>query len=98
MNLFTKQKQTHRHKKQTYRKQTYGYQRGKGEERGINQEFGINIYTLLYTKQITNKDLLCSTGNYTQYLVITFKEKESEKYSVTESLFCTPEANTTLLT
>ena len=26
MNLFTKQKQTHRH-----RKQTYGYQRGKGE-------------------------------------------------------------------
>ena len=25
MNLFTKQKQTHRH-----RKQTYGYQRGKG--------------------------------------------------------------------
>ena len=28
MNLFTKQKQTHRH-----RKQTYGYQRGKGGER-----------------------------------------------------------------
>ena len=29
MNLFTKQKQTHRH-----RKQTYGYQRGKGVEEG----------------------------------------------------------------
>ena len=28
MNLFTKQKYTHRH-----RKQTYGYQRGKGVER-----------------------------------------------------------------
>ena len=27
MNFFTKQKQTHRHKKQTY-----GYQRGRGEE------------------------------------------------------------------
>ena len=38
MNLFTKQ--THR-----LRKQTYGYQRG-----GINWEFGIDIYTLLYLK------------------------------------------------
>ena len=42
MNLFTKQKQIHRH-----RKQIYGYQRGSGE---INQEFGINIYTLLIYK------------------------------------------------
>ena len=24
----------------------------------INEEFGINIYTLLYIKQITSKDLL----------------------------------------
>ena len=30
MNLFTKQKQTHRH-----RKQTYGYQRGKGERNNL---------------------------------------------------------------
>ena len=37
MNLFTKQKQSHRH-----RKQTYGYQRGKGDG-GINQDFGIKI-------------------------------------------------------
>ena len=44
MNLFTKQKQTHR-----LRKQTYGYQRGKPGG-GINWEFGIDIYTLLYTK------------------------------------------------
>ena len=43
MNLFTKQKQTHRH-----RKQTYGYQRETGG--GINWEFGIDIYTLLYIK------------------------------------------------
>ena len=28
-------------------------------------------YTLLYVKQVTNKDLLYSTGNYTQYFVIT---------------------------
>ena len=32
-------------------------------ERGINQELGINIYTLLYIRQITNKGLLYSTGN-----------------------------------
>ena len=58
MNLFTKHKQTHRH-----RKQTYGYQRGK-EVGGINLEFGINRHTLLYIKQINNKDLLYSTGNH----------------------------------
>ena len=46
---------------------------------GINWEFGINRYTLLYIKQIDNKDLLYSTGNYIQYLVITYNGKESEK-------------------
>ena len=34
---------------------------------GVNQEFRSNIYTLLCIKQITNKDLLYSTGNHTQY-------------------------------
>ena len=43
----------------------------KGKGGGINQEFGINIYTLLYTKQI-NKDLLYSTGNSTQDFVVTY--------------------------
>ena len=54
MNLFTKQKQSHRCKKQTY-----GYQ---GEKGGINWEIGIDIHILLYIKQITNKDILYSTG------------------------------------
>ena len=40
VNLFTKQKQTYRH-----RKQSYGYQRGRVGG-GINKEFGINIDTL----------------------------------------------------
>ena len=31
------------------------------------------MYTVLYIKQITNKDLLYSTRNYTQYFVITYK-------------------------
>ena len=50
--------------------------KGKGGG-GINQEFGINTYTLLYIKQITNNDLLQSTGNYTQYLIITYNGKKN---------------------
>ena len=36
---------------------------------GINWEIGTDIYTLLYIKQIINKDLLYSTGNSAQYPV-----------------------------
>ena len=39
----------------------------------------VGIGTLLYVKQIINKDLLYSTGNYTQYSVINCMGKESEK-------------------
>ena len=74
MNLLIKQKQTHR-----LQNETYSYQRGKVGKGEINQEFGVNIYTLLYIKQITNKDLLYSTGNSTQYSVMTYMGKESEK-------------------
>ena len=70
MDLFIKQ--THRQIK------VYGYQR---EEQGweINQQFGINIYTLLQMSQKSNKDPLFSTGNHIQHLVTTYNEKESEK-------------------
>ena len=43
--------------------------RGKG--RGEDWEFGIDMNTLLYLKQITNKDPLYSTGNSIEYSVIT---------------------------
>ena len=46
---------------------------------GINKEFGISKYKLLHMKQIDNKVLLYSTGNYIQYLVIKYNGKESEK-------------------
>ena len=67
----------------------------------INWKIGIHIYTLLYIKQITNKDLLYSTGNSTQYSVMAYMENESEKewihvYVITDSLCYTPETNTTL--
>ena len=68
MKLFTNQKQTHRH-----RRQTYGYQREKGGREGINEEYGINIHAPLNIKQENNKDLLYSTGNYTQNLIIDRK-------------------------
>ena len=71
MILFTKQKQTLRHIKQIK-----DYQRPRG---GINQEFGINVYTLLYIKQVNNKGLLYSTVNSTQHFVITYKGRESKK-------------------
>ena len=38
---------------------------GSGEG-GINQEFGISRYTLLYIKQMNDKVLLYGTGNYIQ--------------------------------
>ena len=41
------------------------------EEEKIGQ-----IHTTVY--KINNKDLLCSTGNYIQYIVITYNGKESE--------------------
>ena len=46
---------------------------------GKNWEIWIDIYTLIYTKQIINNDLLYSTGNFTQYSVIAYMGKESIK-------------------
>ena len=41
--------------------------RGEGWGGGIVSECGTDMYTLLYLKWITNKDLLYSTGNSAQY-------------------------------
>ena len=55
-----------------------------GREKLRNKDFrlietGIDIYTLLYTKWITNKDSLYSTENSTQYSVMTYMGKKSKK-------------------
>ena len=71
MILFTKQKQTDKENKLMV---TKWESRG-----GISEKFEISRYKLLYVKQINNKDLLCSIGNYTQYLAIIYNGKESEK-------------------
>ena len=44
-----------------------------------------HMHTTIY--KITNKDLLYSTGNYTQYIVITCKGKESEKEYVSVYIY-----------
>ena len=44
--------------------------RGKAEG-AIDWEFGMDMYTLIYLKWTTNKDLLYSTGNSAQFSVIT---------------------------
>ena len=67
MNLFTKQKQT------------TDFENKPIVTKGETWQGGINIHTLLYIKQITNNDLLYSTGNSTQYSVITYMGKEPEK-------------------
>ena len=57
MNRFARQKYKHR-----CGEQTYGHQGGKagdgGGAGGMNWEIGIDMYTLICIKQITNKNLL----------------------------------------
>ena len=42
---------------------------------GVNWKTEIDIYTLLYIKYITNKDLLYTTGNSTQRSVMAYMGK-----------------------
>ena len=48
-----------------------------GRREGLVREFGIDMYTLLYFKRITNKDLLYSTGNSAQCYVAAWMGGES---------------------
>ena len=45
---------------------------------GRDREFGINMYTLLYLKWITNKVRLCNTGNSVQCYVAAWVGVELE--------------------
>ena len=73
MNLFTIQKQTYRYQNKLM------LTKGETLWGGINQELGMNTHTLLYIRYKTNKDLVYSTGNSTQYSVISNMRKESKK-------------------
>ena len=86
MNLFAKQKQTHR-----CRKQIYGYQGGK---LGGETETRIDIYTVLYIKYITNKNPLYSRGNYSVLCNDIYGNRMG--ICITDLLCCTVETSTTL--
>ena len=59
-----------------HREQIRGSRRRVGGDR---QEFGTSRCKLLYIKWMNNKVLLYSTGNYTQYPIISLHGKEYEK-------------------
>ena len=60
--------------------QTCGCQRvGGAGGGGKDWEFEISSHKLVYTEWITDKVLLCSTGNYIQYLVIKCNGEECDK-------------------
>ena len=51
-----------------------------GKEKGeINWEIGIDMCTLLYIKEITNKDTLYSIENSTQYSIVAYFGKKNLK-------------------
>ena len=87
--LTYKQKQTHRHGKQTY-----GHQRGKVGGRDKLGVWDWHVYTAIF-KIDNQQGPTYSTGNYIQYLIITYNGKESKTEYMhiykTESLCCTPE-------
>ena len=66
MKFLTKQKETHGFRGQSY---GWGWAIGGWLCKGIVREFGIGMFTLLYFKLITNKDLLYSTWNSAQCYV-----------------------------
>ena len=95
--LLTKEKETHR-----LREWTYGCRVGWGRE-GTVREFGMIMYTLLYSKWPTNKDILYSTGNSAQSYVAAWEgggpwRRVDTWICMAESLCCSSETITTLLT
>lgn len=67
---------------------------------GINWETWVDIYTLPYIKEVTNKDLWYSTRSSIQYSVIAYMGVEYKKSGyllcITDSLCYTAETNATL--
>ena len=78
MNIFTKQKQTHR-----LQVWIYGYPGlGVGSGEGIVREFRISMYTLLYLKWTTHNDPLYSTGSSAPCYMAAWMGGESRGESI----------------
>ena len=54
----------------------------------MNWEIGIDIYTLLYIKQITDENLLDSMGNSSQCSVATSMGRKSKKWMCVYMCVC----------
>ena len=69
--------------------------------KGIVKEFGVGMYTRLYLKWITNKDLLYSKGSLLNVMWQPAGEgvlgRMDTCVCLAESLLCSPETITTLL-
>ena len=93
-NLKRNEKNLQKRKRLTDSKQT---QRLQGE--GMVREFGKVMYTVLYLKRITNKDLLYSTWNSVQCYMPAWMGAAfgGARICVAESLHCLPETIITLL-
>ena len=61
---------------QTWRINLWLQELGRRREEGIVREFGMDRYTLLYLKSVTNKDLLYSPGNSAQCHVAAWMGEE----------------------
>lgn len=63
-------------------------------------EMGRHLAQTLVSQEKAYKDLQDSTGNSTQYFVMTYMGKHLRKVAIciciTDLLYCTPESNTTL--
>ena len=73
---------------------------GEGWEEGIVREFGIDMYTLLYFKWITNKDLLYSTEDSMLHDSLDGRgvwERIDTCICIAQSLCYSPETITALL-
>ena len=70
INLFTKEKQTHRFKEWAYgcQEEEWG--------KGLVRECGMDVYTLLYLKKDDQQDLLQSRGNSGQCYVVAWMGRE----------------------
>ena len=69
-NELTKQKETRKLREWTYSC------KGEGWGEGIARGFGMNMYTLLYLRWVTNKDLLSSTWNSAQCYMAAWMKGE----------------------
>ena len=106
MNLFTKQKQTHRHREQTCGCQGAGGREGLGERdqqmqtiicRMDKQQGPTVQHRELYSISCNNFNGKVSEKEYRQMDGQIERERERERdRQITESLCCTPETNTTL--